>query len=50
MKFRVFWDVAPCSDEVDPRFIGAYCLLHHGIALVMEAVRASGTSVRNQRD
>jgi hypothetical protein len=29
MKFRVFWDVAPCSHaEVDRRFRGAYCLNH----------------------
>jgi hypothetical protein len=36
MKFRVFWDVAPCSHvEVDRRFI----------ALMMEAVRTSETSV-----
>jgi hypothetical protein len=28
-KFRVFWDVAPCSHvEVDRRFRGAYCLHH----------------------
>jgi hypothetical protein len=27
MKFRVFWDVAPCSlIEVCGRFRGAYCL------------------------
>jgi hypothetical protein len=30
MKFRVFWDVAPCSHvEVDRRFRGAYCLHYH---------------------
>jgi hypothetical protein len=29
VKFRVFWDVAPCSHvEVDRRFRGAYCLHH----------------------
>jgi hypothetical protein len=29
LKFRVFWDVAPCSHvEVDRRFRGAYCLHH----------------------
>jgi hypothetical protein len=29
MKFRVFWDVAPCSHvDVDRRFRGAYCLHH----------------------
>jgi hypothetical protein len=27
MKFRVFWDVAPCSHR---RFRGAYCLHHQG--------------------
>jgi hypothetical protein len=28
MKFRVFWDVAPCSHvEVHRRFRGAYCLI-----------------------
>jgi hypothetical protein len=36
VKFRVFWDVAPCSHiEVDRRFR----------ALMMEAVRTSETSV-----
>jgi hypothetical protein len=31
MKFRVFWDVAPCSHvEVYRRFRGAYCLHHQG--------------------
>jgi hypothetical protein len=31
LKFRVFWDVAPCSHvEVDRRFRGAYCLHHQG--------------------
>jgi hypothetical protein len=30
MKFRIFWDVAPCSHvEVDWRFRGAYCLHHY---------------------
>jgi len=29
MKFRVFWDVAPCIHvEVDRRFRGVYCLHH----------------------
>jgi hypothetical protein len=29
MKFRVLWDVAPCSHvEVDRHFRGAYCLYH----------------------
>jgi hypothetical protein len=31
MKFRVFWDVAPCSHvEVDRRFRGGNCLHYHG--------------------
>jgi hypothetical protein len=31
LKFRVFWDVAPCSHvEMDRRFRGAYCLHHQG--------------------
>jgi hypothetical protein len=31
MKFRVFWDVAPCSLVEDERhFRGAYCLHHKG--------------------
>jgi hypothetical protein len=31
VKFRVFWDVAPCSHvEVDRRFRGAYCFHHQG--------------------
>jgi hypothetical protein len=31
MKFRVFWDVAPCSHvEVDRHFRGAYCIRHEG--------------------
>jgi len=31
MKFRVFWDVAPCRHvEVDRRFREAYCFHHHG--------------------
>jgi hypothetical protein len=38
MKFRVFWNVAPCSHaEVDQRF--------RGTALMMEAVLTSKTSV-----
>jgi hypothetical protein len=41
MKFRVFWDVLPCSKvEVDRRLRCAYC-----DALMMEAVRTSETSV-----
>jgi hypothetical protein len=31
LKFRFFWDIAPCSDvEVDRRFRGAYCLHRQG--------------------
>jgi hypothetical protein len=31
MRFRVLWDVAPCSYvEVHRRFRGAYCLYHQG--------------------
>jgi hypothetical protein len=31
LKFRVFWDIAPCSHiEVNRRFRGAYCLQHQG--------------------
>jgi hypothetical protein len=31
MKFRVFWDVLPCSQvDVYRRFRGAYCLHHQG--------------------
>jgi hypothetical protein len=45
MKFRVFWDVAPCSHvEFDRRFRGAYCVHHQG--LMMEVVRTSETSVK----
>jgi hypothetical protein len=34
MKFRVFWDVVPCSHvEDDGRFRGAYCLHHQGTDL-----------------
>jgi hypothetical protein len=29
LKFRVFWDVLPCSQvDFDRRFRGAYCLHH----------------------
>jgi hypothetical protein len=43
MKFRHFWDVAPCSRvEVDRRFRGASASI---IRAVMEAVRTSETSV-----
>jgi hypothetical protein len=47
MKFRVFWDVAPCIHDVQRRFKGAYCLHHQGdsfFVLMMEAVRTSETS------
>jgi hypothetical protein len=45
LKFRVFWDVAPCSHvEADRRFRGAYCVLRLA-ALLMEAVCTSETSV-----
>jgi hypothetical protein len=31
LKFRVYWDVAPCSHvEVDRHFRSAYCLNHEG--------------------
>jgi hypothetical protein len=31
MKFRVFWDVVPCSHgEMDRCFTGAYCLHYQG--------------------
>jgi hypothetical protein len=31
VKFRVFWNLAPCSHvEVDRRFRSAYCLHHQG--------------------
>jgi hypothetical protein len=40
MKFRVYWDVAPCSHvEVDRRFRGVFT------AMIMEAVRTSETYV-----
>jgi hypothetical protein len=46
MKFRVFWDVAPCSHVVVVRrFRDAYCLHHPGDRLMMEAGRTSETSV-----
>jgi hypothetical protein len=42
LKFRVFWDVAPCSHiEVGRRFRGAYYLYHQGDD---EAVRTFETS------
>jgi hypothetical protein len=44
MKFRVFWDVAPCSKvDVDRRFRGAHCLHHQGV-LMMEVALISETS------
>jgi hypothetical protein len=52
MKFKVFWDVAPCSHvEVDRRFRGGYWIYHNWdesswiIFLMMEAVRTYETSV-----
>jgi hypothetical protein len=51
LKFRVFWDVLPCSKiDVDQRFGGACCLHRQGdesslIPLMMEAARTSETSV-----
>jgi hypothetical protein len=31
MKFRVFWDILPCSQiDVDQRFRGVCCLHHQG--------------------
>jgi len=50
MKFRVFWDVLPCSQvDIDRRFKSAYCLHHQAsfITLMMEVVRTSETSVNN---
>jgi hypothetical protein len=48
MKFRVVWDVAPCSlVGVDRRFGGAYCLHHQDDDLVM-AIRTSETSVYSE--
>jgi hypothetical protein len=46
MKFRVFWDVAPCS-HVEVRRVSE---VHTAsiIALMMEAVRTSETSVKLQ--
>jgi hypothetical protein len=44
VKFKVFWDVAPCSHiEVDRRFRGVYSLHPQGDQ-VIEAVRTSETS------
>jgi hypothetical protein len=46
IKFRVFWEVLPCSHlDVDRRFRGA-CFLHlQGDEFQMEAARPSETSV-----
>jgi hypothetical protein len=46
IKFRVFWDILPCSHlDVYRRFRGA-CFLHlPGDELQMEAARTSETSV-----
>jgi hypothetical protein len=42
MKFRVLWDVLPCSQiDVDRYFRGACCLHHQGT----QATRTSETSV-----
>jgi len=45
LKFRVFWDVLPCSQiDVYRRFRGAYCLHHRVIiALMMEAARTEAS-------
>jgi hypothetical protein len=41
MKFRVFWDILPCSQiDLDRRFRGSYCI----ISAMKEAVRTSETS------
>jgi hypothetical protein len=41
MKFRILWDVLPCSQvDVDRRFRGAYCLHHQS-----DAARTSETSI-----
>jgi hypothetical protein len=43
MKFRVFWDVAPCSHvQVDQRFRGVHC-----DCLMMEAVHTSETLINS---
>jgi hypothetical protein len=51
MKFRVFWDVAPCSHTKVDLFRDVYCLHHQGdesfITLMMEAVCTSETSVNS---
>jgi hypothetical protein len=46
VKFRVFWDVAPCGHvEVDRRFRGRTASIIGVINLMMVAVRTSETSV-----
>jgi hypothetical protein len=46
LKMTTFWDIALCSlVEVEQRFRGSYCRHHALIALMMEAVRTSETSV-----
>jgi hypothetical protein len=46
MKMTVFWDVASCSlIEIDQHLRCAYCLHHKIIALMMETVNTSETSV-----
>jgi hypothetical protein len=45
MKFRVFWDVAPCSQvEADRRFRSTYCL-HHRDDRTYDGGSTSETSV-----
>jgi hypothetical protein len=48
LKIGAFWDVMLCSLGVDWRFRGAYCLHHHGDALMMEAVCTSETLVYSE--
>jgi hypothetical protein len=47
MKFRVFWDVAPCSqvDVTDVSDVHTASINSAFIALMMEAVSTSETSV-----
>jgi hypothetical protein len=47
LKFRVFWDILPCSQiDVDRRLRSACCFHHQEIiALMMEAAHTSETSV-----
>jgi hypothetical protein len=45
MKFRVFWDIMPCSQiDVERRFRGAWCLHHQGYES-SQVPRTSETSV-----